>query len=199
MRQPEPEKRIRSEARDNLEHRCAQCSYCHGQGLVTIFHDRYDGQPYIRLKNRHGITKLFALRVAVTCVCPLGFWMKGQRDPEDATAQRHATIDLQKVIEGLVPWGMTDPTAPAVDHGEVPDWKSFHDLYPGTKLGRAVTRVRPEPNGSRHGAYREMGEPLPGHAPQTARDWRSLPPVPDVPIVAQMAVAFVPDGSPPPF
>jgi hypothetical protein len=100
-----------------------------------------------------------------------------------------------------VPWRLNDPTEPPGDPSEVADWKGLREWLAtqGTKGRRPVQKVYPEPNGSRHGAYREMGEPLPGSAPQTAHDWRSLPPVPDVAAVPAMAAAFVPDGSDPPF
>lgn len=192
MRQPEPEKRVRSEVRENLEKRCADCLHCRGAGLVSVFHGRYTGEPYIRLKRPDGSARAFALRVALTCVCPLGEWIEQARDKGDATAIRVERLTLAKVLEGRVPWSTTDPTAPPESPGEVADWKTFHEQYPGSKMGRAVHRVRPEPNGNRHAAYREMAEPLPGKAPQTARDWRSLPPVPNVAAVPELADEPVP-------
>jgi hypothetical protein len=136
----EPEKKVRSEVRENLESRCANCSHCQGHGLVTIYHDKYQGEPYIRLKRRDGKRKAYALRVDVPCVCPLGFWIKTARDPEDATAHRYSTIDFQKVIEGCVPWSVRDPTLPRYDPGQLVEPGDFAAML--ERASRTMTHVR---------------------------------------------------------
>lgn len=109
------DKPARSELRSNLEHRCRFCKYCHGEGVVQIFHDRYDGQPYVEQKDDRGRLSRFALTGAVSCICPLGDWILSTRQ-EEATSLRE--IQLQRVIEGRVPWSMADPTLPYVDDSE---------------------------------------------------------------------------------
>lgn len=129
-RMAEPEKCIRSEVRENLEARCANCSECEGEGVVTIFHDKYTPQqPSILIRRRNGRVKHYALVCAVPCICPLGFWIRQARDAEEATASRHATIDYQKVIEGRVPWSKKDPSLPYIDPGEVIEPGDFARLF----------------------------------------------------------------------
>jgi hypothetical protein len=130
----EPEKRVRSEVRENLECRCRGCSYCHGQGLVTVYHDMYTGLPYVTLKDRFGRARLFSLRGVVNCICPLGFFFGQAQDPEDATASRFASLKLQHVLEGmdgrrLLRWSTKDPTLPTYDESEVIEPGDFRALF----------------------------------------------------------------------
>lgn len=119
------DKPARSELRSNLEHRCRFCKYCHGEGVVQIFHDRYDGQPYVEQKDDRGRLSRFALTGAVSCICPLGDWILSTRQ-EEATALRE--IQLQRVIEGRVPWSMTDPTLPYIDDSEEVKPGAFREM-----------------------------------------------------------------------
>lgn len=168
---PEPEKRVRSEMRENLQARCADCQFCHGKELVTIWHDRYTGEPYLRLRRTNGAVKAYALRVAVPCVCPLGTWVADARASEDATAIRAATVTLLQVLEGTVPWSMTDPTAPPCDEGQAVEPGDFRrmidNIHQIAKQPRKLLRER------------------------VAASWKSLPPTPNVP--APPVAAEVPE------
>ena len=162
MPRPISDKPIRSEVRANLESRCRSCEHCHGEGLVPIFHDRYEGMPYVCLKRRDGTVRSYAMRTSVPCVCPLGQWFQDARDSGDATAVRVALVTLQQVLEGRVRWSKKDPTLPKYDPSEVVKPGDFRRMLDG--LSKTVNRAKDV-----------LRQPAPA-----APSWKSLPPAPNV-------------------
>ncbi len=146
-----------SSVRKNLEHRYRDCEHCHGEGLVTIFHEKYDGSPSVRIKRPDDTVRHYAMRAAVPCVCPLGTFIRDSQTQGEATTVRQ--LSLQDVIEGRIPWTMTDPTLPPIDDGEVPDWQRYRRELAEMK-GSAVKHVeRPKvaDSGNRDELRRQLG------------------------------------------
>lgn len=146
----------KSDLRKNLEYRCRDCEWCAGQGLKTIFHDRYTGLPYIELK-RHsdGQVKKYALRCAVPCVCILGQWIREQHEQE-ATAVRQPR--LEDVIEGRIPWTIFDPSLPPDKPADPKTWAEFRQKLASTGSNGVLKLVKPEYEGNSNQARRSMGE-----------------------------------------
>ena len=148
-----------SDLRKNLEYRCRDCEWCYGQGLPTIFHDRYDGLPYVQLKRHDGTSRKYAMRVAVPCVCNLGLWIRDQHEQEATHVKQ---LYLADVIEGRIPWTLFDPSAPPVDPDEPKTWAELNRrLADGERPG--IRHVQPRFEGNRKQAYFEMGHSSPAN------------------------------------
>lgn len=179
------------------------CANCELEGMLTIFRKKspgcegYTGLPTCELIDHNGEVKQVRARISCHCSCAVGTWMRGE-----CSAAVCLRIPALRIVGikgfGMENWTQHDPTLPEIDTSQPADWKAFRVWLnsQGKRGERPVTRVRPEPNGSRREVYREMAEPLPGTQPSKATDWRSLPPMPDVPA---MVPVFVPDGSEAPF
>jgi hypothetical protein len=124
--------------RQNLEQRYRECPYCAGEGLVTIYHDRYTGKPYVELKTRRGEVRRFALLLAIPCICPLGSFMRDERTNGEATKIQE--LNLNHVLEGHIKWSIYDPTLPKIDDGEVPEPGRLRSMI--EKMSSAPKRAR---------------------------------------------------------
>jgi hypothetical protein len=168
--------------RSNLEYRCRDCPWCHGQGFVTIWHNRYTGQPYVELKRfNNGRIQKFALVAVIPCKCPLGFWIRSEQTQGLATALHPPQLDW--IIEGTWGkgnWQLTDPTAPNVDDSEVPEPGRLREMI--AAMAKDVAKP----------AKAVLREPVP-----PGPTWKTMPPTPNVP--AFEPKPFVADGSEPPF
>jgi hypothetical protein len=116
-----------------------ECIYCHGEGMLTIFHHEYKGQPQIEVTNRDGEVRKITARIAAHCVCPLGEWTRS-KCPADIVKR---IPSLHAVLTGQINWTIHDPTLPNVPD-EVPDWKAFREdlaAMPGPRAERIGTGV----------------------------------------------------------
>jgi hypothetical protein len=144
-------------------HVSRDCPYCHGEGLATIYHADYDGwKPFVEVPGPNGTTFRRLTRTTAYCHCCAGQWIaETHRRESTEIFNRMNIMDeiINKYKRGLTLWFPEDPTAAYADDSEIPDWKSFREQLAAKPVVK--TLPKPEPDGSRTEAYREMGLPGP--------------------------------------
>lgn len=86
------------------------CPFCEGDGMVTIFHRDYTGQPYVTAVDRDGRRRMKLLRCAAYCACELGQAIS--ENHQDSAKDVYKRTPNLKVIFGKDDslWSPDDPT-----------------------------------------------------------------------------------------
>ena len=90
------------EERDAAKRASLQCAHCHGEGMVTVYHPRWTGEPVEQTCD--GIR--YPTVMAAHCCCELGRWTRARNSLE---SQRLIPY-VEDILAGRMKWLLEPPT-----------------------------------------------------------------------------------------
>ena len=107
------------------------CRYCQGAGIVTVYHEHYQGSATVVLESTNPRTgEVMPIKAAGTvgayCVCPLGMWMHSRCKDED----KPRLVQVLDVLAGRTRYVMERPDLDEIDTGDLDRfWQRFRQRW----------------------------------------------------------------------
>lgn len=126
------------------------CEYCNGNGLVSIFHKNYRGDPTVWVDRCDEMGNIIKRRlpgvISAHCFCDKGRSMRDKTDEET----RRRIPKLTTILEGKMPeYGLADPTEfdqPELTDGARSFIEKWRDEFDGNILKVAPSPIERNPD-----------------------------------------------------